>query len=194
MASVYLRIAAGFIVFATAAAIPACGGTAEHGTHVSSTAAAGQQDPQHNDNDITFAENMIPHHQQAIDLAALVPDRSSNPAVIKMAAAIAAQQEPEVNALRAMLVQWQVNSTGNSHHAMGQGMVDDATMARLKTLKGAEFDTLWLQSMIAHHQGAIEMAKAEITQGQDPDMIAMANNIVVVQQDEIGQLKQILGG
>ena len=49
------------------------------------------------------------------------------------------------------------------------GMVDEATMAKLETLKGAEFDTLWLQSMIGHHQGAIEMAKAELANGQNVD-------------------------
>ena len=49
-----------------------------------------------------------------------------------------------------------------------QGMVDDATMIKLRSLKGAEFDTLWLQSMISHHQGAIEMADTEIADGQQP--------------------------
>ena len=75
-----------------------------------------------------------------------------------------------------------------------QGMVDDATMARLESLKGQEFDTLWLQSMISHHQGAIEMAKAEIANGKSPDMITMAKNIVTAQQAEIDQMKKMLGG
>ena len=75
-----------------------------------------------------------------------------------------------------------------------QGMVDDATMTKLRSLKGAEFDTLWLQSMISHHQGAIEMADTEIAKGQSPDMVSMAKNIVTAQQAEIDQMKQMLGG
>ena len=64
----------------------------------------------------------------------------------------------------------------------------------MRSLKGAEFDTLWLQSMISHHQGAIEMAKTEIANGENADMIAMAKNIVTAQQAEIDQMKQMLGG
>ena len=59
-----------------------------------------------------------------------------------------------------------------------QGMVDEATMARLESLKGAEFDTLWLQSMIGHHQGAIEMAKAEVANGENVDAKGLANDII----------------
>ena len=75
-----------------------------------------------------------------------------------------------------------------------QGMVDDATMTKLKSLNGPEFDTLWLQSMIAHHQGAIEMAKTEIAKGQSADLTTMAKSIVTSQQAEIDQMKQMLGG
>jgi len=197
MASVKLRIAAGLAVLGAALAITSCSNGDEHSGHASSTTpTAEQQGSPHNANDVAFAQGMIPHHQQALALAALVPDRSTNPEVIKIASGISAQQEPEITAMRAMLIQWQVDPAEASHHDMGmaQGMVDEATMAKLATLKGAPFDTLWLQSMIAHHEGAIAMAKVEIAQGQSQDMIVMANNIVIVQQAEIGQLKQILGG
>ena len=74
------------------------------------------------------------------------------------------------------------------------GMVDDATMTKLKSLNGSEFDTLWLESMISHHQGAIEMARAEITNGKNVDAKGLAQTIVETQQAEIGQMKQMLGG
>ena len=74
------------------------------------------------------------------------------------------------------------------------GMVDGATMAKLASLNGTEFDTLWLESMIGHHQGAIEMAKAEIANGENVDAIGMAKTIVDTQQAEIDQMKQMLGG
>jgi uncharacterized protein (DUF305 family) len=75
-----------------------------------------------------------------------------------------------------------------------QGMVDEATMSKLKSLNGAEFDKLWLESMISHHQGAIEMAKAEIANGDNVDAKSLAQNIVTTQEGEIGQMKQMLGG
>ena len=142
---------------------------------------------------------MIPHHQQAVDLSALVPDRSTNPEVTKLASDIAAAQGPEIETMKVFLVQWNENpdtNTGSGHggHGAMQGMVDEATMARLESLKGAEFDTLWLQSMIGHHQGAIEMAKAEVANGENVDAKGLANDIITTQQAEIGQMKQMLGG
>ena len=75
-----------------------------------------------------------------------------------------------------------------------QGMVDEATMTKLESLNGTEFDKLWLESMISHHQGAIEMAKAEIANGDNVDAKGLAQTIVDTQQAEIGQMKQMLGG
>ena len=75
-----------------------------------------------------------------------------------------------------------------------QGMVDDATMAKLPTLEGQAFDTLWLESMIGHHQGAVEMAKAEVANGENIDVKSMAQTMIDTQQTEIGQMKQMLGG
>ena len=64
----------------------------------------------------------------------------------------------------------------------------------LRPLTGAEFDKLWLESMIGHHQGAIEMAKAEIANGDNVDAKDLAKNIVTTQEAEIGQMKQMVGG
>lgn len=153
-----------------------------------------------NADDVAFATNMIPHHQQAIDLSALVPERSTNPAVMALAEKITAAQQPEINALRVFLVQWNENpEDGNAGgheggHGQMQGMVDEATMAKLQTLKGSEFDTLWLESMISHHQGAIEMAKAEIANGENVDAKSMAQAIVDTQEAEIGEMNDILKG
>lgn len=72
--------------------------------------------------------------------------------------------------------------------------MDAATMTRLESLQGAEFDTLWLQSMIAHHEGAIAMAKTELADGTNPDAKALAQHIIDGQQAEIDQMKTMLGG
>jgi uncharacterized protein (DUF305 family) len=151
-----------------------------------------------NADDVAFATNMIPHHQQAVDLSALAPERSTDPELLELAARISAAQQPEIETLKVFLVQWKENTdTGSGHGGHGgtmQGMVDEATMTRLESLSGAEFDTLWLESMISHHQGAIEMAKAEIANGENVDAKRLAQRIIDTQQAEIGQMKQMLGG
>jgi uncharacterized protein (DUF305 family) len=159
--------------------------------------------PGHNAADIAFATNMIPHHQQAVDMSALVADRSSNAEVQKLASDISSAQGAEVQTFKVLLVQWDENpdlTTGGGNGGQGggmhgmQGMVDDATMARLTSLQGDEFDQLWLQSMIGHHQGAIAMAKAETADGANVDAKSIAQNIVTTQQAQIDQMSQLLGG
>ncbi|MGH3640386.1 MAG: DUF305 domain-containing protein [Mycobacterium sp.] len=168
----------------------------EHGSQ-SSTAAAHAQS---NAADVAFATDMIPHHQQAVAMAALVPDRSTDPAVIKLASEISAAQGPEIETMKAFLVQWSAGEDA-SHEGHGgamegmqmPGMVDDVTMTKLASLNGVEFDRLFLQSMIGHHEGAISMANTEIADGVNADAKALAKQIVTAQQAEIGQMKQMLG-
>ena len=153
----------------------------------------------YNADDVSFATHMVPHHQQAIELSALVPDRSTNPEVLELAKIIQAAQEPEIATMKAFLVQWNENpdtATGHEGHDMSgmQGMVDPATMARLESLKGPEFDKLWLDSMIGHHQGAIEMAKAELANGENVDAKNLAQHVIDAQQAEIDQMRTMLEG
>jgi uncharacterized protein (DUF305 family) len=152
----------------------------------------------YNADDVAFATNMIPHHQQAVELSAMVPDRSTNGELVGLAQQISGAQQPEINVMKVFLVQWNENPDTNSGHgghgSTMAGMVDAATMTKLQSLNGAEFDKLWLESMISHHQGAIEMAKAEIANGDNVDAKALANKIVATQEAEIGQMKQMLGG
>jgi uncharacterized protein (DUF305 family) len=152
----------------------------------------------YNADDVAFATNMIPHHQQAVEMSALVPDRSTNAELIALAQQISAAQQPEIDVMKVFLVQWNENpETSSGHGGHGNtmtGMVDAATMTKLQSLNGAEFDKLWLESMIGHHQGAIEMAKAELANGDNVDAKSLAKNIVTTQEAEIGQMKQMLGG
>jgi uncharacterized protein (DUF305 family) len=152
----------------------------------------------YNADDVAFASNMIPHHKQALQLSALVPDRTTNQDVIALAKRISAAQQPEIETMKVLLVQWNENPDTNSghggHDTKMAGMVDAATMTKLGSLDGTEFEKLWLESMISHHQGAIEMAKAEIANGENVDAITLAKNIVNTQEAEIGQMKQLLGG
>ena len=201
MTSIAARVAAVLAVVAAALFLASCSSPASdsHTGHEQSDEPVITGQPAgYNPDDVAFATNMIPHHQQAVDLSALVPDRSTNAELVALANQISAAQQPEINVMKVLLVQWNENPDANSGHAghgnTMQGMVDAATMTKLESLNGAEFDKLWLESMISHHQGAIEMAKAEIANGDNVDAKNLAKDIVTTQEAEIGQMKQMLGG
>lgn len=185
--------------FATALFLSACtkpaptaeDGHTDHASASESTAAAAPN----NAADVTFVTGMIPHHEQAVEMSKLAPERSTDPAVLKLASDIAAAQGPEIETMKAFLIQWNAGTdTGHEGHDMGamNGMVDDATMAKLDTLKGPAFDQLWLQSMIGHHEGAIAMANTEIADGANADAKTLAQQIVSAQQAEITQMKEMV--
>ncbi|BBX10590.1 DUF305 domain-containing protein [Mycolicibacterium aichiense] len=197
MTSTPTRIVAVAAAVSTAVVVSSCSKTEDHTQHAASTVPTSQAVAAHNADDVMFAQMMIPHHQQAVDLAAIAAVHTTNQAVRILAGKIADEQQPEIDQMNALLQQWDVDPATTDHSGHGaamQGMVDDATMTKLKSLNGPQFDTLWLQAMIGHHQGAIEMAKAEIANGQSADLTAMAKSIVTAQQAEIDQMKQMLGG
>ncbi|MBV8347365.1 MAG: DUF305 domain-containing protein [Mycolicibacterium sp.] len=153
----------------------------------------------HNQADITFAQDMIPHHQQAVDMAALVPTRTADQTMHVIAAHIAADQRAEIKTLNELLAQWGA-AGGTSMAGMGgmagmagmAGIVDQATMTKLTSLHGADFDHLWLSAMIGHHQGAVTMAQAELAHGENPDALHMAHLIITAQQREIAYMSHLL--
>jgi uncharacterized protein (DUF305 family) len=200
MTSRTTRIVAVLAALAAALFLASCSSSApqDHSGHTTDQPAITGQPAGFDADDVAFATNMIPHHQQAVELSQLVADRSTNQELIALANQISAAQQPEINAMRVFLVQWNENpqdsTGGHQGHDKMAGMVDEATMSKLKSSNGAEFDKLWLQSMIAHHQGAIEMAKAELANGQNVDAKRMAQNIVDTQQAEINQMNRMLGG
>ena len=201
MRSVTRQVAATLAALAVALFVSSCTAPASDGhtghEHADEPVITGQP-AGYNADDVAFATNMIPHHKQAIDLSALAPSRSTNAGLVALARQISAEQQPEINVMKVFLVQWNENPDTNSGHSghgnAMQGMVDAATMTKLASLTGAEFDKLWLESMIGHHQGAIEMAKAEIANGDNVDAKDLAKNIVTTQEAEIGEMKQMVGG
>jgi uncharacterized protein (DUF305 family) len=188
--------AAAAALFVSSCSTPASDGHTGH-QHADEPVITGQP-AGYNADDVAFATNMIPHHKQAVDLSALAPSRSTNAGLVALARQISAEQQPEINVMKVFLVQWNENPDTNSGHSghgnAMQGMVDAATMTKLESLSGAEFEKLWLDSMIGHHQGAIEMAKAEIANGDNVDAKNLAKSIVTTQEAEIGQMKQMVGG
>jgi uncharacterized protein (DUF305 family) len=182
-----LRITAVLAAVATVAVVGACG--APSSTHDAHAA-------EHNAADVTFAQYMIPHHQQAVDMSAMVPSHTANRALIVMAKHISADQQAEIHTLGELLEQWgePVGHDHGGHDGMGMdGMVDAATMNKLQSLNDEAFDELWLSAMIQHHQGAITMATPEIANGENPTAVKMAKTIVNWQQIEIGRMNALLG-
>jgi uncharacterized protein (DUF305 family) len=162
----------------------------------SSAQAAG-----HNADDVTFAQQMVPHHSQALDMAKLVPSRSTNPKVLDLASRIEKAQDPEIRQMRGWLSTWGAGTSempGMSHDAMPgmsgsmPGMMSGDDMQKLGAAKGAEFDRMWLDMMIKHHQGAIDMAKTELAKGGDADAKALAQKIIDAQQAEITEMRGLL--
>jgi uncharacterized protein (DUF305 family) len=161
-----------------------------------SSPAPDAQALEHNAADVTFAQKMIPHHQQALDMAAMVPSRTTNHKLIILAKDIAQDQRAQIETLQGLLQQWgePVATDHMGHDGMGvYGMVDAATMDKLSTLNDIAFDDLWLRSMISHHEGAVVMAEPEIVEGENAAAVKMAKIIVKWQQFEIGQMHAMLG-
>lgn len=146
------------------------------------------------DGDVTFLENMVIHHQQALELTVMVPGQSTNPELVALADRIAVQQRTQMQGCQAQLLQWEAPGVPAGHDAAAiPGMADTAAVDKLRSLRGPAFDSLWLQTMIAHHRGAIVMADNEIDNGQSPEAISIAHSLLPLQQAEIDQMNRLLG-
>ena len=168
---------------------PSGTGTATTMAAIAERAKAGQ----HNESDVMFAQMMVPHHQQAIQMAELAETRAESAGVKSLAAKIKAAQQPEIDKMNSWLTSWGAVTAdmAGMHHSMGSTMSDD-DMAKLSTQNGAAFDRAFLAMMIEHHNGAIDMAKDELSKGQDPDSLALAASIQVTQHAEVAQMKAML--
>jgi len=147
----------------------------------------------HNEADVSFAEMMIPHHQQAVQMATLAETRAESQQVKDLAAAIKAAQDPEIQTMQGWLKSWDANGTSHemSHDEM-PGMVDDKAMADLGKATGPAFDRLFLTSMITHHEGAIAMAESEKSDGVHKGALRLADAIIKTQTAEIKRMRAML--
>lgn len=151
-----------------------------------------------NDDDVMFAQMMIPHHEQAIEMAdiALDPLVGASDAVKSLATRIKAAQDPEITKMKSFLTSWKERLTPDSsmdHGDSMSGMLSADAMKKLSSLRGAEFDREWMTGMIEHHEGAIEMAKDVLKDGKDSAVKALANLVATVQDSEILEMKKLLG-
>lgn len=141
-------------------------------------------------NEIMFAQMMIPHHQQAVDLGTLADTRAQNPDVIALAAQIKAEQAPEIAEMQKWLTE--AGSPADMGHSMHMdGMLTEAQMAAIEKSTGAEFDRLFLEAMIEHHRGAVDMAKS-VTSSSNSRAHDLGHAIHDSQTAQIETLKQLL--
>lgn len=189
------------VVVALSGVISGCGSTMDHAAHMGGDhtgmsgdhAAAGMASGSERMSDPMFTAEMIPHHQAAIDMAALAPARAEHPEIKTLAANIGSAQASEIELMKRVGKEngWDPNAkmdhsgmSGMSKHEMGM----DMDPADLKAAK--PFDKAFIEMMVPHHQGAIRMAKHELSRGSDPQIRALANRIIASQSKQIEQMKQ----
>ena len=149
--------------------------------------------PTPNDADVTFTQNMIPHHQQAIDMAKLADSHTERPELLQLADSIVTSQGQEITQLQGWLRTWGKPETpeGMGHGGMEMpGSMSEADMSRLMDLEDTKFDLAFVEMMAEHHQGAIDMAKVELQDGSLPEVKQFAQQVIDAQQKEVGQLQQ----
>ncbi|MFC9128459.1 DUF305 domain-containing protein [Streptomyces sp. NPDC057099] len=155
----------------------------------------------HNAQDVSFAQGMIPHHRQALEMARLAEGRAASGAVKDLAARVEKAQDPEIRTMTGWLEQWGEDAPGAEggmdHSAAGHsgmpGMMGGEDMAELEKAEGKAFDTKFLALMVEHHEGAVKMAALEESEGRYGPAKAMAGDIVAAQNAEIGQMNKLLG-
>ena len=203
-------VATAATTLAAAAVVAGCGAGAHPSTNPSAapttpasaasgaTPAAGA----HNQADVTFAQDMIPHHAEAIQMATLAPNHASSAQVKQLASRIDAEQQPEIDQMSGFLRFWNapvpdtsmpMNAMPGMDHGSVPGMMSPQQMQQLGHTQGTAFDTMFLQGMIGHHQGAVTMAQTELANGTNPAAKTLAQNIITAQQREIGQMRAMLG-
>jgi uncharacterized protein (DUF305 family) len=192
------------IIPLTALTLAACGGSNDSGMPgmdpgsmgsmgSSSAPAAGD----HSTADVEFAQMMIAHHQQAVTMATLAGTRASDSEIKSLAAQIKAAQQPEIDTMTGWLTAWgQPTAQAGGHNMSGMGgmpgLMSDAEMGQLQTAKGVDFDRIFARMMIAHHNGAIQMANDELKNGTSSEAKSLAQNVVTTQTAEVAQLQKIL--
>jgi uncharacterized protein (DUF305 family) len=144
-----------------------------------------------NDADVKYVRMMITHHQQALEMTGLAPSRAARADVKSLASRIADTQGPDIKAMEA----WLARNKAPQHemHDPMPGMASAEQLAALRAASGPAFDKSFLELMSRHHEGALQMAADLLQTGSDVFVEEMAQDVLVTQQKEIGQMKAMLG-
>ena len=203
---IFRRVAGGVAAVALTVVLTACSNDAEPAAQTDEQTATtapesdtAAEDASHNDVDAKFTQMMILHHQGAIEMADLAVERASDPEVQALAERIAAAQGPEIELMSGWLESWDEEMPedaamgGMDHGDMEMGGMDqEAVMAELETLSGADFDRRFLELMVEHHRGAIAMAEEQQSGGLNPEAVDLAAKIISDQTKEIAEMGHLL--
>jgi uncharacterized protein (DUF305 family) len=215
------RTALAAAMVATVLALAACGnsataGGAGHTPDAATSAPVSVSPGPHNQADVTFAQDMIVHHRQAIAMAQMAQTRASSSDVKALAAKIEKEQGPQIETMSGWLAAWNepvpqgtpgmmgcpsgtpgmMGSPSGMPGMMGcpsgmPGMMDHQQMNEMMHASGHAFDVMFLTMMIKHHRGAVEMARTEQAQGAYGPAKALAGDIVTAQTAEIAQMREM---
>ncbi len=153
--------------------------------------------------DVRFMQDMIPHHQQALDMTVLVAERTARNKMIELAQRIESSQADEIDYMIEWLTardeevpdrDWRVHADHHDHHTM-EGMASEEEMNELADASGDEFDTLFLELMIEHHKGALSMVRDLLRQqgaAQDPELFEFVRDVENDQETEIDRMTVML--
>ena len=153
----------------------------------------------HNSTDLTFAQDMMPCHKQAIQMSEIILTKQGlDPRVVQVANQIKAAEGPDIQGMQSWLSQWQQSTTPSSAAGMPTmqgmtGMASPEQMTALQNAVGADASKQFLTLMIQNHQHAIMLAQSEINSGQYPPAVAMAHSIATTEQQEVDTMQGILG-
>ncbi|MFC0314760.1 DUF305 domain-containing protein [Gordonia phosphorivorans] len=174
-------------------------GGQHHDGAAASNSAGATQTADVNDADKMFAQMMIPHHKQAVEMSDLMLAKEGiDPRVTELARQIKAAQGPEIATMQGWLAQGGVSDDSSGHdmgtHDMSEmeGMLTDAQMNALREATGVEASRLFLDGMIEHHEGAVDMAEAELKDGANPEAKALAQQVITTQNAEIQTMRELL--
>ena len=154
---------------------------------LSGCATATQSNSEYSADDISFAEMMIPHHEQAIEMSDIALLNTTNTDLLELAQEIKSTQSPEIEIMKG----WDGVKTSTHAGHMMDGMLSESELADLRDAKGKAFDLLFLQEMIKHHEGAIEMAQA-VVNSKNKAVADLATSIIKTQELEISTMKELL--
>ena len=179
-------------------ALAGCAGGTNSGSgmpgmdHSTAGSSAAPEAADHNGTDTMFAQGMIPHHAQAVQMSEMILKKQGiDPKVTALAGRIKAAQGPEIERMTGWLRSWNEATEMPGGHAMS-GMVSDDGIRQLDAATGTDAAKLFLTQMVAHHEGAVEMANAEVRSGKNPEAIKLAKDVAASQTDEIKEMKGLL--
>lgn len=159
------------------------------------------RDPSTDSAEAGFMRDMYVHHSQAVEMSLIIRDRTEDPELFALATDMALTQSTQMGAMQGYLESWGLPFAGDDlpmtwmgHPTEGlmPGMATDEQIQQLRDLPVAEAEVLFLELMIRHHQGGVQMAEALVERSDEPGVELMANRMILLQDSEIGTMNQML--